>query len=393
MPHENIKIVQIKRSELKPFPKNARTHSDEQILQIVRSIRSFGFVNPILVRADMTIIAGHGRVLAAGLIKRPTVPCIILDGLTDDEARALTLADNQIASNAGWDVDMLNAELRRLSADVNMAELGFDIRDIGTKPDLTEDDWLSLLDPGGDTVSRQGDLWKCGDHLVLCSAADVATIDAFGDDETTPLGDMVFSSGLSGHPTDAAFARAVCAFSWFSKPGAPIYWVSSPHSWANCDRALRLGGFHWSTTIIWDKGAADAPNLHSGEYLPQYRPILYGWKEGAKRLKKIPDRTQSDLWVYPFSSYEPPLELIGRAICNSSMPGDLVVDPFAGCGSTLIAADRCGRRAHVANLNPDLVDIILRRWMKEHPGEEPILADADGLSFSDIEYARGDGRD
>jgi DNA modification methylase len=397
-------------ARLLPYARNARTHSDDQVAQIAASIVEFGFTNPILVGGDGVIVAGHGRLAAARKLGLEAVPVVVLDHLTPTQRRALVIADNRIAENAGWDDAMLRTELEALQAD------GFDLDLTGFDPDaLAELLAGEETDHAGDvdddevpddeavTVSRPGDLWQLGEHRVLCGdateAANYARLLA-GEQADMVFIDPPYNVNYANTAKDRmrgtdrailnddlgqdfhAFLLATLTPTLAHCRGA-IYIAMSSSELDVLQAAFRAAGGHWSTFVIWAKNTF---TLGRADYQRQYEPILYGWPEGAQR-HWCGDRDQGDVWqikkpqrndLHPTMK---PVELVERALRNSSRPGDVVLDSFGGSGTTLIAAHKSGRRARLMELDPKYVDVIVRRW-QTWSGESAVR-DGDGVAFDD----------
>jgi len=398
-------------SALVPNAKNARTHSDDQVSQIARSIEEFGWTNPILVDCDNVIIAGHARLLAAKKLKLLEVPVIVLGHLTDAQRRALVIADNQLALGAGWDEEMLRVELRVLQAeDYDLDTLGFGESELA---DLLADDGDYTGHADEDAVpetaeiaiSTPGDLWILGDHRVLCgdstqresiekvmggSLADMVFCDppygvAYGSSAPTKrerekrkitnddLGDVAFGE----------FLRKACANLLSVTKGA-VYISMSSSELHTLQKAFTAAGGHWSTFVIWAK---DRFTLGRSDYQRQYEPLLYGWREGTDHFW-CGARDQGDIWFVnkPRANVlhptQKPVELIERAIKNSSKSRDIVLDPFGGSGTTLIACEKHGREARLVELEPKYVDVIVRRW-EQYTERKATLAE-DGREFDQV---------
>ena len=408
------RIVHWPLARLLPYARNARTHSDEQVAQIAASIVEFGFTNPILVGSDGVIVAGHGRLAAARKLELDTVPVVVLDHLSPTQRRALVIADNRLAENAGWDDAMLRTELEALQDD------GFDLDLTGFDPDALaeliageeteqagEVDDDEIPEEGIAVVSRPGDLWRLGEHRVLCGDATDATH---------------YTRLLSGEPADMVFIdppynvdyansakdrlrgtqRPIlndnlgAAFHDFLLAAltptlahcrGAIYIAMSSSELDVLQTAFRAAGGRWSTFIIWAKNKF---TMGHADYQRQYEPILYGWPEDAKR-HWCGDRDQGDVWhinrqhrndLHPTMK---PVELVERCLRNSSRPGDVVLDGFGGSGTTLIAAHKSGRRARLMELDPKYVDVIVHRW-QTWSGEEAVR-EGDGVSFDDAANA------
>lgn len=395
--------------KLLPYVRNARQHSDEQIAQIAASIAEFGFVNPILTGADGVLVAGHGRLAAARKLGLPTVPVVVLDHLTPTQRRALVLADNRLAELATWDDALLRIELEALQDDGFDLDLtGFDADALAElladeEPQIdgrTEDD--AAPDVPEEPVSRPGDVWRLGPHRLVCG--DATTAEAYA--RLFPNGeraDMVFTDPpynvnyansakdkLRGKHrpilNDALgagfydFLFDALALIMAHTQGA-IYVAMSSSELDTLQAAFRAAGGHWSTFIIWAKNTF---TLGRSDYQRQYEPILYGWPEGATR-HWCGDRDQGDVWAIKKPAKNDlhptmkPVDLVERAIRNSSRPGDVVLDPFGGSGTTLIAAEKAGRVARLIELDPKYADVIVRRW-QDWTGQQA-TREADGLAF------------
>jgi DNA modification methylase len=398
-------------ARLLPYARNARTHSDDQVAQIAASIVEFGFTNPILVGGDGVIVAGHGRLAAARKLGLEAVPVVVLDHLTPTQRRALVIADNRIAENAGWDDATLRTELEALQVD------GFDLDLTGFDPDaLAELLAGEETDQTGDVdddevpeeavavVSRPGDLWVLGEHRVLCGdatdpesyvhllsgeCADMVFIDPpYNVDYANSAKDKlrgtqrpILNDNLGADFHD--FLLAALTLIVAHCRGA-IYIAMSSGELDTLQAAFRAAGGHWSTFVIWAKNTF---TLGRADYQRQFEPILYGWPEGAQR-HWCGDRDQGDVWqikkpqrndLHPTMK---PVELVERCIRNSSRPGDVVLDSFGGSGTTLIAAHKSGRRARLMELDPKYVDVIVRRWQTW--SGESAMREADGVPFDKI---------
>ncbi len=415
----DLNVQQIALEQLVPYARNARTHSESQVAQIAGSIAEFGFVNPVLIGGDNIIIAGHGRVMAAKKLGLQTVPTIKLDHLTENQRRALVIADNKIAENAGWDEELLRLELQNLAdEDFDLDLLGFDDVELDDLLTSLDDDEAAALDENipevqETPVSRTGDIWIMGEHRLLCgdstSEADMKKLMA-GD-----LADMVFtdppynvnygetakdklrSKGgakagrkiMNDNLGDdfEAFLTAACKNMLAHTKGA-LYICMSSSELDTLQSAFRNAGGKWSTFIIWAKNTF---TLGRSDYQRQYEPILYGWKDGNDRYW-CGARDQGDVWFYnkpQKNDLHPtmkPVDLVVRGIKNSSKTLDIVLDPFGGSGSTLIAAEHTGRQARLIELDPKYVDVIVRRW-QEMTGLQATLSGTD-QEFKAVEKDR-----
>mgnify|MGYP000897338362 CR=1 FL=1 len=399
------KIEQWPTAKLIPYARNARTHSEDQVAQIAASIAEFGFTNPILAGSDGVIVAGHGRLAAAQKLGLELVPVVVLDHLTPIQRRALVIADNRIAENAGWDWDVLRVELDALQLEgFDLDITGFDadaLADLiaGDEPDFDDQTDEDAVPEVTETpISRPGDVWIMGQHRLLCGDATVA--ESYDRLMQGNAADMVFTDppynvnyansakdkmrgkdrAILNDNLGAGFYDFLLAAltPTVAHCRGAIYVAMSSSELDALQSAFRAAGGHWSTFIIWAKNTF---TLGRADYQRQYEPILYGWPEGAQR-HWCGDRDQGDVWsikkpqkndLHPTMK---PVELVERAIRNSSRPGNVVLDPFGGSGTTLIAAEKSGRIARLIELDPKYVDVIVRRW-EEFTGKQAIREAAD----------------
>jgi DNA modification methylase len=401
--------------QLVPYQNNARTHSEEQIAQIAASIKEFGWTNPILVGPDYVVIAGHARLAAAKKLGFTEVPVIVLGHLTEAQRLALVIADNQLALNAGWDEDLLRVELRALQAeDFDLDLVGFGESELaellandGDFAGHTDED--AVPEPPEVAVSVPGDLWILGSHRILCG--DATQLDAIQKVMDGGLADMVFCDppyGVaygSSAPTrrerekkriknddlqDAAFGEFLCKASMnlLSVTKGAVYICMSSSELHTLQKAFAAAGGHWSTFVIWAK---DRFTLGRSDYQRQYEPMLYGWREGTDHFW-CGARNQGDVWFVnkPQANVlhptQKPVELVERAILNSSKTRDTVLDPFGGSGTTLIACEKNGRQARLVELEPKYVDVVVRRW-EQYTERKATLADC-GREFEQVAEER-----
>ena len=402
--------------KLVPYARNARTHSEEQVAQIAASIVEFGFTNPILAGSDGVIVAGHGRLAAAQKLGLDTVPVVVLDHLTPTQRRALIIADNRIAENAGWDDAMLRIELHSLQEDgFNLDITGFDADALAeimageetTVDGQTDDDAVPevLATP----ISRPGDVWELGNHRLVCGdATDPKSYELLMADAqanmvfTDPPYNVDYANSakdkmrgkdrpiLNDNLGDGFYDFLLAAMTpMLARCSGAIYVAMSSSELDTLQSAFRAAGGKWSTFIIWAKNTF---TLGRADYQRQYEPILYGWPEGQNR-HWCGDRDQGDVWnikkpqkndLHPTMK---PVELVERAIRNSSRPGDIVLDPFGGSGTTLIAAEKSGRIGWLIELDPKYVDVIVRRW-QDWSGQEA-YRESDAAKFNDLAAVAG----
>jgi len=395
-----------------PYARNPRIHSDAQVAQIAASIAEFGFNNPILVDSNAGIIAGHGRLLAARKLHLREVPVIVLDHLTETQKRAYIIADNRLAEAAGWDDDLLRLELETLQGEAfNLAVIGFDDQELadllaqqGAAEGFTDED--SVPDLAETPASVHGDLWVLGDHRVCCGdttlSADVDSLMANSPADLV-FTDPPYNVDYEGYTeerlkikgdkmTPEQFQQFLLAtFSSYRrvvKPGASMY-VCHSSSWQReFQNAMETAGFEARCQIIWAKNTFA---WGFGRYKFQHEPIFYAHVAGQKDAW-YGDKTQSTLWeekkpaanrIHPTAK---PVELVERALVNSSKAGDIVADLFGGSGSTLIGCERRGRKARLMEIDPKYADCIVRRW-QEYTGQQAVL-EGDGRTFELVAQER-----
>jgi DNA modification methylase len=391
-----LTVEQVSIDLLRPDPANPRRISDEELDSLERSLRQFGFVQPVLARReDNTVIGGHQRLLAARRLGLPTVPVTYLD-LSIEQARLLNLALNKISGS--WDDQLLARLLADLQTnptiDLTLSGFGEDeVRDLlrsmetREKKERVEDFDLdtALEDATRSPRSKPGDLWALGGHRLLCGDAtkpEDAERLLGGTRAAMAFTDPPYNVSIGDHgghqrgtrrrriANDSmdpiaweVFVRAWARTLLASVDGA-IYVCMSSKEMPLVSRVLAEEGGHWSDTIIWHK---DRFVLGRADFQRSYEPIWYGWREGSSH-HWCGDRDQDDVWEIARPSDAPlhpttkPLPLMERAIANSSVAGDLVLDLFAGSGSTLIACERTGRRCAALELDPSYVDVVLSRW-------------------------------
>jgi DNA modification methylase len=414
-------------------PRNARTHSAAQVVQIAESMREWGWTNPVLVDEAGTIIAGHGRVLAARSLGLDEAPVMVAEGWSEAQKRAYLLADNQLALNAGWDVDMLADELRGLAEwDFDLSLLGF--ADI----DALLARGVGLTDPDAappvpvHPVSVLGDVWLLGRHRLVCGdSTDAGTVAAAlnGVSPHLMVTDPPYGVNydpawrnkalrVDGSPIGARAVgkvdnddRADWTEAWALFPGSVVYvWHSGLMAPAVVE-SLRACRFGVRAQIVWVKTRFV---ISRGHYHPQHEPCLYGVREDADdQWRFVPEhevaayavkdgkpgqwqgsRKQSTVWFIEHIKSETghgtqkPVECMKRPIENNSSPGQEVYDPFVGSGTTIIAAEMTGRACHAIELSPAYVDVCVRRW-QDFTGNLATL-DGDGRTFDEIAAERFD---
>ncbi len=404
-------IQYVSPDALKPNPRNARTHSKKQIRQIADSIVACGFTVPVLMDENSMLLAGHGRLEAAKLLGLKRIPAIRLRGLSEAQKRALLIADNKIAENAGWDRERLAIELPEL-AELLIAE-SLDISITGFEPaeidqlvsdfeDNTADpaddiqaDWLSLA-----PVSRPGDLWHLGSHRLLCGdARDTANLDRLLGDEQAAMafldppynvkiasavgrgrakhGEFAMASGEMSRPEYVEFLiEAIGNAATHSRAGA-VHYVCT--DWRHLSELLEAGQQTYGEMLnlaVWVKS-----NAGQGSFYRSQHELIGVFRVGeASHLNNVAlgrhGRSRSNVWHYAgVNSFRAgrmdelrahptvkPVALVADAIKDCTRRRDIVLDTFCGSGTTLMAAERVGRRAYAIELEPRYVDVAIRRW-------------------------------
>lgn len=396
-----MNIVMKKITELKEYENNPR-NNETAIDAVANSISEFGFKVPIIITKDNVIVTGHTRLKASIKLNLLEVPCIVADDLTEEQIKAFRLADNKTAEIAGWDFSKLEEELSTIEMD--MSQFGFEELEDEVPDNATDDDFDPDSEIPDVPVSQKGDLYVLGNHRVLCGDSTIKeNVDVLVNKK---LVDMIFTDppynvdyeGTAGKiqndkMEDSAFYKFL--FSAFTnmfentKKGGAIYVCHADTEGLNFRNAYKNAGFKLAECLIWVKNALV---LGRQDYHWRHEPILYGWKEGAAHYF-VDDRTQDTVWEYnkPRRNEEhptmKPLELVGKAIANSSKVGEVVLDLFSGSGSTLIAADQLKRTAYLMELDEKFVDVIIKRYLK-HKGsiaECYLIRDGKKIELSSID--------
>lgn len=402
-------ILQRRVADLIPYARNARTHSDAQVALIAGSIREFGFNNPVLVDGENGIIAGHGRVLAARKLGLAEVPVIELGHLNDAQKRAYILADNRLAEQAGWDRELLALELGDLAdLGVDLGAIGFDAAELDALLDLGAGDPREeeVPEPPAVPVSRSGDLWLLGAHRLLCG--DATDADAVGrllggvrphlmvtDPPYGVMYDPDWRNRAGASETKRTGKvrnddRADWREAWALFPGDVAYvWHGALHA-TTVAESLMACGFDIRSQIIWAK---ERHVLSRGHYHWQHEPCWYAVK-GKGHWSG--DRRQSTLWAIPSRDQDAetvhgtqkPVEAMRRPMLNNASPGQAVYEPFCGSGTSLIAAETCGRACLAMELDPAYVDVAVTRW-QAFTGQDALL-DGTDRRFAEVASERVD---
>jgi DNA modification methylase len=405
---EGLELQHWPLDRLVPYAGNARTHSAAQIAEIAGSIRAFGFTNPILVGENGDLVAGHGRLAAARQLGLERVPVIVLKGLSDVQRRQLILADNRIALNAGWDLEMLNLELRQLSeVGADLSLLGFDEKELAAAlspagTSLTDEDDVPAV--AEVAVTRLGDIWCLGNHRVACGDSTDPEIVA------SLLGGIIPHLMVTDPPYGVEYdpawrhrlgvnmsnrrgkirndERADWGEAWALFPGNIAYvWHGALHA-ATVAESLTTRGFAIRAQIIWAK---ERLVMGRGDYHWQHEPCWYAVREKGQWTG---DRKQTTLWSIPSRgqdaetshSTQKPVECMRRPMLNNSSAGQAVYEPFLGSGTTLIAAETSGRICLGIEIDPVFVDVAVRRW-EAFVGKNATLLDGSEI-FTEIAERR-----
>lgn len=417
LPTRSLAVVYRPISELRPDPRNARTHSKRQIDQLCASIWEFGFTNPVLIDEQSVLIAGHGRLRAAREMGLAEVPTIELVGLSDVQKKALRLADNKIALNAGWDVEILRLELGEISAmdvDFDLALTGFASGEIDVVLKAANDpDEEVILAVPAEPKTRLGDIWVLGDHRIGCGdGRDIeflrrvvgqGSIDAAFMDPpyNVKINGHANAKGrhrefamASGEMSEAAFrtflAETLGAAATISRAGA-VHFVCM--DWRHMDDVSSVGGQVYDDLLnicVWNKSNAGMGSLYRSKHemvfvyrvgdAPHANMVELG-RHGRNRtnvwdyssVNSMAGSRREDLALHPTVK---PVAMVADAYQDVTKRGDLVFDMFLGSGTSLIAAERCGRRFRGCDIDPAYVDVAVERWV-QMTGGTPVLQRAE----------------
>jgi DNA modification methylase len=390
-----MQVEQIGIETLIPYSNNARTHSEAQVAQIAASIREFGFNNPVLIDEQSSIIAGHGRVLAARKLELDSVPCIRLNHLSETQRRAYIIADNKIAMNAGWDEELLALELSELTEfGVNMDLTGFTVDEIAElNPKITEGltDEDAVPEVPETPITKLGDVWLIGKHRVMCG--DSTSIDAVEALMDGQKADMVFTDPPYGVSYQSNKRTKSAKFDVLKNDDVilevvPIIeacstgWVFIWTTWKVIDKWLEnTSGFGFPTNmVIWSKGGGGIGDLKKTFFTDYEIALVFnrGEELTGKRIGSVWKVGKDGATTYAHPTQKP-VALAEEAIDKTTRSGAVVLDLFGGSGSTLIACEKTGREARLMELDEKYVDVIVKRW-QEFTGKKATL-EATGLEF------------
>ena len=397
--NQKAKIVYKKVVDLIPYARNSRTHSDDQVTQIASSIREFGFTNPILIDEKDSIIAGHGRIMAAKKLDISEVPCIALSHLTDAQKKAYVIADNKLALNAGWDDELLALELEELKdLDFDLALTGFSDDELDGLLTLEEIEGLTDEDAVPEVpenpVSVLGDIWTLGNHRLMCG--DSTSIDDVMLLLENRPADMVHTDPPYGVSYQSNMRTQSDKFDVLKNDDvfldiAPVIeacskgWVFVWTSWKVLTTWIDMfSSFGYpSNQVIWFKGGGGIGDLKK-TFSSDYETALV-WHRGAeltgKRIGSVwkVEKDGAGSYVHPTQK---PVALPEEAIDKTTRSGDIILDLFGGSGSTLIACEKINRKARLMELDEKYVDVIICRW-QDFTDKEAIHIDS-GKTYSEL---------
>lgn len=396
-------------SELIPYVRNARTHSEAQVSQIAASIREFGFLSPILVAEDNTILAGHGRLAAALKLGLKKVPCVKENHLTETQKRAYIIADNKLSLNAGWDSELLAVELSELEgADFNLDLLGFDETELSSifdaDKDVSDDDFDVEKELKEPCFSKTGDIWTLGKHRIICGdSTDSSTFEKLLGETKVNLvctdapyfvnlenaSGKIKNDDLSDKEGYEFLMKVFTNFKNSMAADASIYEFYATMKARVFYDAFEDAGFKVAAGLIWKKPRAP---LMRTDWKFNMEPIIYGWRKDGKH-KWYGDQKQTAVFEFdgiknskeegcghPSSK---PVPLIAYLIKQSTQTNSVVLDGFLGSASTLIACEQIGRVCFGVELEPKFIDVAVKRYMKFHDDKtEDVVLIRDGKQYS-----------
>ena len=402
-----MRLVSIEK--LVPYVNNARTHSPEQINKLRSSLREFGFINPIIIDRDYGVIAGHGRILAAKEEGIPEVPCVFADHLTEAQKKAYIIADNRMAMDAGWDEELLRVEIEALQGmDFDPLLTGFDEKELSKLfddgKDVTDDGFDLAVALEKASFVERGDVWTVGRHRLVCgdatNADDVAllmngkranlllTDPPYGVSFKSSDGLTIQNDSLKNEEFYTFLLSAFRNAADHMEKGGAAYVFHADTEGLNFRKAFIDAGFHLAGCCIWVK---DSLVLGRSDYQWQHEPVLYGFLQNGKHAW-YSDRKQTTVWQFakpkrnenhPTSK---PLDLLGYPIGNSTQENAVVLDPFGGSGSTMMACQQMNRVCCMMELDEKYASVILRRAVENGVAPEGIFVERGGekIPYADL---------
>lgn len=397
-------------AQLIPYQNNARTHSKEQINKLRSSIREFGFVNPVIIDREYNVIAGHGRIAAAREEGITEVPCVFVDHLTEAQKKAYILADNRMALDAGWDEDLLRVELEALEEmGYDLGLTGFDDKELAAlfhAEEAKEDDFDVEAELQKPTFTKTGDVWTLGRHRLVCGdSTKVETFTTLMDGVKANLvitdppynvnyegsAGKIKNDNMAGEKFYEFLLAAFKNMESVMAADASIYVFHADTEGLNFRRAFADAGFYLSGCCIWKKQSLV---LGRSPYQWQHEPVLYGWKKNGKH-QWYTGRKETTIWEFdkPKKNGDhptmKPIQLLAYPIGNSSMTNAIVLDPFGGSGSTLIACEQTDRICRTIELDEKFCDVIVNRYIEQVGSAEGVNVLREGKTYSYEEVTDG----
>ena len=398
-------------AKLVPYVNNARTHSPEQITKLRSSLREFGFINPVIIDRDFNVIAGHGRILAAKEEGITEVPCVFADHLSEAQKKAYIIADNRMAMDAGWDEELLRVEIESLQGmDFDPLLTGFDEKELAALFDdgmeAKEDDFDVDAELQKPTFSKNGDVWTLGRHRLVCgdsTKAETYTTLMEGVKANLVITDPPYNVNYEGSAgkikndnmaNEKFYEFLLAAFENMESvmaSDASIYVFHADTEGLNFRRAFADAGFYLSGCCIWKKQSLV---LGRSPYQWQHEPVLYGWKKNGKH-QWYTGRKETTIWEFdkPKKNGDhptmKPIPLLAYPIQNSSMANSVVLDPFGGSGSTLIACEQTDRICRIIELDEKFCDVIVNRYIEQAGSADGVSVLRNGRTYSYEEVTDG----
>ena len=405
---KEMKLVDI--NKIVPYVNNARTHSPEQINKLRSSMREFGFINPVIIDKDYGVIAGHGRIIAAKEEGIKEIPCVFVDHLNEAQKKAYILADNRMALDAGWDEELLRIEIESLEEfGFNVELTGFSDEELSHLFDLDsgleDDDFDVDEELEKPTFSKSGDIWNLGRHKLICgdSAVESVYVRLMEDSKanlivTDPPYNVNYEGSAGKIKNDNMeqgkfyefLLRSFLNMEKYLADDGSIYVFHADTEGFNFRKAFQDAGFYLSGTCIWKKQSLV---LGRSPYQWQHEPILYGWKKKGKH-NWYTGRKESTIWEFdkPRKNGDhptmKPIPLISYPIKNSSMINSVVLDPFGGSGSTLIACEKTDRICRMIELDEKFVDVIVNRYIELVGTDQDVSLLRDGKEYKYTEVIK-----
>ena len=405
-----MEIKMIKTSDVIPYINNPRKN-DAAVDKVASSIKNFGFKVPIVIDRKGEIVTGHTRVKAAKKLGITEIPCIIADDLTEAQVKAFRIADNRVAEESEWDMELLNIEIEGLE-DFSIGDLGFNDGELddmlgesqGESQEVVEDDFDE--EPPENPISKRGDIWLLGRHRLMCGDSTTDDVDMLMDGKkahacwTDPPYNMNYGNinhekfkqrEIQNDNMPAEDFKKFCyAFTLKIKENVLgcVYTAGPPGPYGRIMFSALDELLHCSTTIIWNK---DQFTLGRGKYQNKYEPIWFGWVENGTRFTS--DRKLTNVWDIPRpkkSELHPtmkPMDLIVKSINHSTMKTDLVLDIFGGSGSTLIACEQTNRTCYMMELDEKYIDVIVNRYINFKQSDEDVylIRNGEKIPYSEVD--------